>query len=75
MRFAPGPDGIPYAAWKRFGPLAVDYLWGALKVLESAGGLQALAAASRIESASFGPIPATVRRSAFEAANTPAGDP
>jgi hypothetical protein len=28
------------------GPLAVDSLWGALKVLESADGLQALAAAS-----------------------------
>ncbi len=43
---APGPDGIPYAAWKRLGPLAVDSLWGALKVLESDGGLEALAAAS-----------------------------
>ncbi len=42
---APGPDGFPYAAWERLGPLAVDTLWGALKVLESDDGLDALTAA------------------------------
>jgi hypothetical protein len=43
---ARGPGGIPCTAWKRLGSLAVDSLWGALKVLESDDGLEALAAAS-----------------------------
>ncbi|CAK0908614.1 unnamed protein product [Prorocentrum cordatum] len=34
---APGPDGIPCAAWRRFGPLAVDVLWAALQDLVSGG--------------------------------------
>ena len=28
---APGPDGIPFAVWRRLGPLAVDVLFGAFQ--------------------------------------------
>ena len=39
---APGPDGIPYSAWKALGLLGCDVLFGAIKCLESEGGLEAL---------------------------------
>ena len=41
-RSAPGPDGIPYAAWRRLGPLAHDSLFAAAEVLESEAGQAAL---------------------------------
>ena len=39
---APGPDGIPYAAWRRLGPFAVDVLHQALQALSCEGGMEAL---------------------------------
>ena len=41
---APGPDGIPYAAWKALGPLGCDILFGAAKCLEQEGNFEALQA-------------------------------
>ena len=32
---APGPDGIPYAAWQRAGNGAVDILWAALRAINT----------------------------------------
>ena len=39
---APGPDGIPYAAWRALGPLAVDALHQAAQTLEGSEGLAQL---------------------------------
>ena len=39
---SPGPDGIPYSAWKRLGPLAVDVLHMALEELSAEQGQEAL---------------------------------
>ena len=33
----PGPDGIPYAAWRKLGPQAVDVLWEAFNLMVSDG--------------------------------------
>ncbi|CAK0910901.1 unnamed protein product [Prorocentrum cordatum] len=41
-RSAPGPDGIPYFAWRRLGPLATRVLHGVSELLESSEGLAAL---------------------------------
>ena len=41
---APGPDGIPYSAWKALGPLGCDVLFGAADSLEQEGNLEALQA-------------------------------
>ncbi len=30
---APGPDGIPYRAWRRLGPLGIDVLFAAVQTL------------------------------------------
>ena len=30
---APGPDGMPYLAWQKSGPLAVNILWNALNAM------------------------------------------
>ena len=35
---SPGPDGIPYLAWKCLGSLGVDTLWNALRALLSTDG-------------------------------------
>ena len=43
-RSAPGPDGIPYAAWRRLGPLGHDVLFSIAGILESPDGRDALAA-------------------------------
>ena len=32
---SPGPDGIPFQAWKAMGDLAVDVLWNVAKLLEA----------------------------------------
>ena len=32
---APGPDGIPYAAWQKAGSGAVDILWAALRAINT----------------------------------------
>ena len=42
---SPGPDGVPYAAWRRLGPLAVDTLHAAALELASAGGSASLLSA------------------------------
>ena len=39
---SPGPDGIPYLAWRRLGPLAVDVLHSALEELMAEHGQDAL---------------------------------
>ena len=41
-RSAPGPDGIPYLAWRNLGSLAVDVLFQVAQVLEGTQGLAAL---------------------------------
>jgi hypothetical protein len=33
-RSSPGPDGIPYAAWRALGPYGIDSLWEAMHELE-----------------------------------------
>jgi hypothetical protein len=35
---APGPDGIPYTAWRRLGPLALDTLYEAMQALATVDG-------------------------------------
>jgi len=35
---SPGPDGIPYAAWRRLGTLAVDILFAAAQEIGSVDG-------------------------------------
>jgi len=42
---APGPDGIPYAAWKALGSLAVDVLTGVASALGEDGVQEELVAA------------------------------
>jgi len=42
---SPGPDGVPYAAWRRLGPLAVDTLHAAALELASAQGAASLLSA------------------------------
>ena len=39
---APGPDGIPYAAWRRLGPLAASVLFEAAGELSQAYGLNSM---------------------------------
>ena len=39
---SPGPDGIPYSAWKRLGPLAVDVLFSAAEELSTEHGRDSL---------------------------------
>ena len=39
---SPGPDGLPYLAWRQLGTYGVDVLWGALKELESEQGTEHL---------------------------------
>lgn len=39
---APGPDGIPYAAWRRLGPLAETCIYEAAKCLEGDQALELL---------------------------------
>ena len=56
---APGPDGIPYAAWRALGPLAHDTLFAAAQALEASDGLDHLAAACPLDE---------VGQSAFNAA-------
>jgi hypothetical protein len=47
---SPGPDGIPYSAWRRLGPLAVDVLHGALTELSAEEGQDSLLAAFPLDS-------------------------
>ncbi len=42
---SPGPDGIPYSAWRLLGPLAIDVLHGALTELSAEQGQESLLAA------------------------------
>ena len=35
---APGPDGLPYGAWRALGDIAIDALFGAFKELSSSDG-------------------------------------
>ena len=42
---APGPDGVPYSAWRRLGALAVDVLFAAAAELSTATGTERLLAA------------------------------
>ena len=42
---APGPDGVPYSAWRRLGDLAVDVLFSAAATLSTATGQERLLAA------------------------------
>lgn len=44
-RSSPGPDGIPYAAWRSLGPNGVDALWSALRELGQENGIEQLEAA------------------------------
>ena len=44
-RSSPGPDGIPYSAWRRLGHLAEHVLRDSIQVLSGPGGLSALWAA------------------------------
>ena len=39
---APGPDGIPYAAWRRLGPLAETCIYEAAKCLEGDQAMECL---------------------------------
>ncbi|CAK0871243.1 unnamed protein product [Prorocentrum cordatum] len=39
---APGPDGLPFAAWKRFGPLAVNVLFAVQEQLSSPDAEEAI---------------------------------
>ena len=41
-RSAPGPDGIPYSAWRALGPLGVEVLYDVAQELEGAEGRAAL---------------------------------
>ncbi len=41
----PGPDGIPYAAWRRLGPLAASVLYEAARELSQEQGLESMLAA------------------------------
>ena len=45
----PGPDQIPYKAWKRLGELAVTTLHDAILELSSSNALEALCTAYEIE--------------------------
>ena len=49
---APGPDGIPYKAWKRLGPLAASILLGAIHKLGEENSHTALCGMSGNEDAS-----------------------
>jgi hypothetical protein len=40
---APGPDGIPFAAWRKLGPLAIDTLFDAFRDMTSADGPERMA--------------------------------
>ena len=42
---APGPDGIPFKAWRAFGPLGVSILHGVAQTLERPQGAEELHAA------------------------------
>lgn len=42
---APGPDGIPYAAWRHLGPLGVDVLWAVARAMETPTGAEQMQAA------------------------------
>ena len=42
---SPGPDGVPYSAWRRLGPLAIDILHEAALELASASGSASLLSA------------------------------
>ena len=42
---SPGPDGVPYSAWRRLGPLAVDTLHAAAAELAAAEGSASLLSA------------------------------
>ena len=48
---SPGPDGIPYSAWRRLGPLAIDVLHGALTELSAEQGQESLLAAFPLDTA------------------------
>ena len=40
---APGPDGVPFLAWKRLGSVAVDILFRAASDMSAEGGPERLA--------------------------------
>ena len=42
---APGPDGIPYLAWRMVGPLGVDVLWDVVRALATDEGSRMMAEA------------------------------
>lgn len=46
---SPGPDGIPYAAWRALGAYGVDTLWDALQELQRTDGTALLEEAYRDE--------------------------
>ena len=43
---APGPDGIPYLAWRKLGNIGIDYLFQAVKCLTTEEGKQCMSDAS-----------------------------
>lgn len=51
---APGPDGIPYMAWRTLGDLATDALWDVARLLEDNGAGELLAQAYHDEPESAG---------------------
>jgi len=48
---APGPDGIPYLAWRAMGELGIDILWDMLQTLSRPGAADVLRSAYADESA------------------------
>lgn len=62
-RSAPGPDGVPYAAWRRLGPLAVDILHAAGLELSSTRGVDAMLAEFPLDA--LGNTPFTVATMVF----------
>ena len=46
---SPGPDGIPYSAWKKLGPLGVDVLFEAANGLMLEGGIESMLEAFPID--------------------------
>ena len=49
----PGPDGIPYAAWRALGPLGIDILFDAAEVLATPDGPQRMQDAADGENHEF----------------------
>jgi len=46
---APGPDGIPYLAWRRLGETGIDILWGMAQDLTGPNAIQVITEAYRDE--------------------------